>query len=63
MCSLVFAGVSGRYVERDIFLNGNSNKDSHSIEKKDWVGDIQVGAIVNVGGVQLGLYKFIASES
>ena len=51
----VFAGMSSRYVERDIFLDGNSNKDSHSIEKKDWVGDIQVGAVVNLGDVQLGL--------
>lgn len=51
----VFAGVSGRYVERDIFLDGNSNNDSHHVEKSVWVGDIQVGVVVNVGDMQLGL--------
>ncbi|MGS2718595.1 lipid A deacylase LpxR family protein [Eionea flava] len=51
----LFAGASGRYVERDIFLDGNTHKDSHSVEKKDWVGDIQVGAVLNVGDVQFGI--------
>ena len=51
----VFAGLSGRYVERDIFLDGNTSKDSHSVEKENWVGDIQVGAVVNIGDIQFGL--------
>lgn len=51
----IFAGVSGRYVERDIFLDGNSGKDSHRVDKKNWVGDIQVGAVMNVGDIQFGL--------
>ena len=51
----LFAGISGRYVERDIFLDGNTNKASHSVEKKDWVGDIQIGGVINIGDIQLSL--------
>lgn len=39
-----FAGVEGRAVARNIFLDGNTFRDSHSVDKKHWVGDMQLGA-------------------
>lgn len=38
-----FVGMQGRVVLRNIFLDGNTFKDSPSVEKKYLVGDIQTG--------------------
>jgi hypothetical protein len=40
----VFAGVDGRLVGRDIFLDGNTFQDSRSVDKKRFVGDGSLGA-------------------
>ena len=42
----LFAGVEGRAVARNIFLDGNTFADSHDVDKKHLVGDFQVGAAV-----------------
>ncbi|MEE8140002.1 MAG: lipid A deacylase LpxR family protein, partial [Alphaproteobacteria bacterium] len=39
----LFAGVEGRAVARNIFLDGNTFTDSHSVDKKTFVGDAQLG--------------------
>ena len=39
----LFAGVDGRAVARDIFLDGNTFKDSHSVDKKHFVADATAG--------------------
>jgi hypothetical protein len=39
----VFAGIEGRAMVRNIFLDGNTFTDSHSVDRKFWVGDAQVG--------------------
>jgi hypothetical protein len=39
----LFAGVEGRVVLRNIFLDGNTFSDSHSVDKKILVGDLQTG--------------------
>ena len=39
----IFAGGEARLVARDIFLDGNTFTDSHSISKKPLVGDFQAG--------------------
>jgi hypothetical protein len=39
----VFAGVDGRAVARNIFLDGNTFRDSRSVDKKPFVADLQVG--------------------
>lgn len=39
----IFAGVDGRLVGRDIFLDGNTFSDSHSVDKKYLVGDVSTG--------------------
>ena len=47
----VFSSVSGYAVLRDIFLDGNTFTDSHSVDKKYFVADLCVG-------VSLILYRF-----
>jgi hypothetical protein len=39
----VFAGVEGRAVARDIFLDGNTWRDSRSVDKEPLVGDASLG--------------------
>ncbi len=43
-----FAGVEGRAVGRNIFLDGNTFQDSHSVDKNTLVGDLQVGVVVTL---------------
>lgn len=40
----LFAGVEGRAIARNIFLDGNTFSDSHSIDKQYFVGDAHIGA-------------------
>ena len=44
----IFAGVEGRAVGRNIFLDGNTFRDSHHVDKKTLVGDLQVGIVVTL---------------
>lgn len=39
----LFAGAEGRLIGRNIFLDGNTFRDSRSVDKKYVVGDIQMG--------------------
>jgi len=39
----LFAGLEGRAVLHNIFLDGNTFSDSHSVDKKQFVGDLQAG--------------------
>lgn len=49
----VFLGAEGRAVLHNIFLDGNSFRDSHSVDKKPLVGDIQGGIAFIIGPVRL----------
>ena len=49
----VFAGTEGRLVARDIFLDGNTFRDSHSVDKKHAVGMFQAGAVAAYRDVRL----------
>lgn len=40
----LFMAVSGRMVGHDIFLDGNTFKSSHSVDKEPFAGDLVVGA-------------------
>ena len=44
----VFAAVTGRLVGHDIFLDGNTFTDSHSVDKETLVGDLIVGGSIVV---------------
>lgn len=45
----LFAGAEGRIVVRNIFLDGNTFEDSHSVDKRPLVLDLQAGIAVNLG--------------
>ena len=53
LSAYVFGGVDGRVVGRNIFLDGNSFQPSASVDKRILVGDVQVGAAVQLGGARL----------
>jgi len=42
----IFAGMEGRAVLHNIFLDGNTFRNSHSVDKKPFTGDAQVGIAV-----------------
>ena len=58
----VFAGIEGRGVVRNIFLDGNSFRDSHSVDKKPFVGDLQAGLAVMIGRVRLAYTHVIRTR-
>ena len=49
----LFAGVDGRAVAHNIFLDGNTFRSSRSVDKETLVGDAQFGLAVVVDGVRL----------
>jgi len=49
----LFAGLEGRAVARDLFLDGNTFTASHSVDKKHLVADLQVGLVVIVSGARI----------
>ena len=58
----IFAGVDGRAVARNLFLDGNSFERSRSVSKMNLVGDIQVGAAVVFRDFQLSFTHVIRSR-
>jgi len=48
-----FAGVEGRLVLRDIFLDGNTFKDSHSVDKEIFVANIVGGIALTYGRIRV----------
>lgn len=48
-----FAGVDGRWVLRNIFLDGNTFSDSHSVDKKSLVGDFVAGIAITYQNVRV----------
>lgn len=49
----LFAGVDGRWVLHNIFLDGNTFEHSHSVDKLPLVGDVYGGACLTLGSVKL----------
>jgi hypothetical protein len=49
----LFAGVEGRAVARNIFLDGNTFRDSRSVDKEPLVGDLQFGVAITLQNVRL----------
>ena len=52
----------GRGVAHNIFLDGNSDKDSHSVEKRKWVGDLQLGFVVSTQRFRLAYSHVIRTK-
>lgn len=58
----VFADAELRYVARDVFLDGNSFTDSHGVERKPVVGDVQLGVTVIYRTVRLSYTHVFRSD-
>lgn len=58
----LFAGAHGQYVEHNIFLDGNTDHDSHSVNKNSWVGDLQAGAVMGIGNWRLTLTEILRTR-
>jgi hypothetical protein len=58
----IFAGVDGRVVGRNIFLDGNSFQSSPSVDKRVLVGDLQVGAAVQIDRARLSFTHVFRSK-
>jgi hypothetical protein len=54
----LFAGVDGRLVERNIFIDDNDLRPQLTIDKKRWVNDVQAGLVVTRGDFRLA-YTFV----
>jgi lipid A 3-O-deacylase len=51
----LFAGSQGRAVGRNLFLDGNTFRDSHSVDRKFFVADFQAGVAIAYGSARLSL--------
>jgi len=58
-----FAGVEGRGVARNIFLDGNTFADSLNVDKKPFVGSLQVGLAMTYGEARISYaHVFLTKE-
>ena len=58
----IFAGAEARGVARKIFLDGNTWRDSLSVEKKNFVGEVQAGFAVQRGAFRLAYTHVFRSK-
>ncbi|KJS09278.1 MAG: hypothetical protein VR73_02885 [Gammaproteobacteria bacterium BRH_c0] len=58
----LFVGAQGEYVDYNIFLDGNRDGDSHSVEREDWVGNVQAGAVLGAGNWRISLTNLFLSR-
>lgn len=49
----LFGGVEGRLIGRNIFLDGNTFTDSHSVDKNYFVGDANAGLALTYEGMRI----------
>ena len=58
----VFAGVEGRAVARNIFLDGNSFRSSRHVDKKHFVADLQAGVVLSWRDFRVGYTHVLRSR-
>lgn len=58
----LFAGAHGRYVAYNIFVDGNRDGNSHSVEREDWVGELQAGAVIGWDAWRITLTEIYRSN-
>lgn len=58
----IFAGAEGRAVARNIFLDGNTFRDSNSVDKKHFVGDLNAGIALTYDDYRLGYSYTVRSK-
>lgn len=57
-----FLSLDGRWVMRDIFLDGNTFRDSHSVDKRPLVGDAALGVAATYDRWKLSLARYYRSQ-
>ena len=57
----LFLGLEARLIYRNIFLDGNTFTDSHKVEKKPWVGEIQYGFVYLFDGMRIAISNMTRS--
>ncbi len=57
-----FISADGRYVLRDIFLDGNTFSDSHSVEKEPWVADAALGVSLTYKQVKFSYARILRTR-
>lgn len=58
----LYAGIEARLVGRDIFLDGNTNVASHSVEKEPLVGDFQFGFAFHIKNARIAVSQMLRSR-
>jgi hypothetical protein len=58
----LYASVEARAVAQNIFLDGNTFRDSARVEKLPLVGDVQLGAVISVRGFQFAYTHVFRSD-
>jgi len=51
----IFAALDGQFVLRNIFLDGNTFYDSHSVKKDLWTGNFQIGCGLKVNNLYMNV--------
>lgn len=62
IAAYVFAGVEGRAVARNIFLDGNTFRDSHSVDRNLFVADLSAGISLKLYFLQLTYAQVLRSS-
>jgi len=58
----LFAGVEGRAVARNIFLDGNTFAHSRSVDREIFVGDLQFGAVLTWRDIRLSYTHVLRTD-
>ncbi len=58
----IFAGVQGRAVARNLFLDGNTFEDSASVDRRPLVGDFQAGFALSGGAWRMAYTYVVRTE-
>jgi lipid A 3-O-deacylase len=58
----VYAGAEGRVLATNIFLDGNTVADSHSVDKKYFVGDVHAGFVLVIYRARLAFSQVFRSS-
>lgn len=58
----LFAGVDGRAVARNLFLDGNTFEDSRSVDKEPFVADLQIGVALTWRGARLSYAQVLRTR-
>lgn len=62
VAGFVFAGVGAYAIARDVFLDGNTFRDSRSVDKRTAVADLQAGAEIHAGRYRFAFTYVLRTE-